>query len=228
MKKILIGMLALSAITFSATAQEQRATKERKEYKKDGMRHDRMQDLNLTEAQKTQVKTHRESMKTQADAIKNNNSLTQEQKKQQFMALRTSEKAYMESILTAEQKAKLAEAKANRPAGAEGMKEDGMRNHEGHMGKNDMKQNMQQELNLSNDQAAKLKAINMESRDKMAALKSNTSLSDADRKTQIKSIKDQAKTQREAVLTKDQVEKMKTMKKDHKGMKGHGDKKAKK
>ncbi|MEO7443893.1 MAG: hypothetical protein ABIU55_00250 [Ferruginibacter sp.] len=226
MKKLFVGILALSALTFTATAQQQRETKARKEHKKEGMQRERMQDLNLTEAQKAQLKSHREAMKAKADAIKSNTALTEEQRRSQLGALHETERTYMQSILTADQKAKLAEAKANHQQhmdgmNGDGMKGDGMRKG-GHNGEGHKK--MQTELNLNNDQAEKLKAIHMDSRDKMKAIKDNTSLSETEKKAQMKALHDQTKSHTESILTKEQIEKKQAMKKDHK-RKGHGDRK---
>ncbi len=66
-----------------------------------------MKDLNLSDAQKAQMKANKESMKQQSDAIKNDASLSQDQKKAKLEALHKSQKDKMSSVLTAEQKAKI-------------------------------------------------------------------------------------------------------------------------
>jgi len=64
-------------------------------------------DLNLSDAQGQQIKSLNEDFKKQADAIRNNSTLTQDQKKEQLKALGEQRKAKMNSILTPEQQQKL-------------------------------------------------------------------------------------------------------------------------
>ena len=73
-------------------------------------------DLNLTDAQKQQMKTFHEQQRTKAEAIRNNESLTKEQKREQFKALRQSGHEQMLSVLTPEQKTKMEQHKADRKA----------------------------------------------------------------------------------------------------------------
>ena len=70
-------------------------------------KHDQMNDLNLTDAQKQQMKANRESFKAKAEAIKNNSSLSNEQKKTQLSALHAEQKESLKCILSAEQLSKI-------------------------------------------------------------------------------------------------------------------------
>jgi periplasmic protein CpxP/Spy len=76
---------------------------------------------------------------------------------------------------------------------------------------------MSKKLNLSADQTAKLEPILADRDQKMATLKSNTSLSPEDKKTQMRSIHQDTKQQLDAVLTPDQVQQMKSMRHRHGG-----------
>ncbi|HVZ98587.1 MAG TPA: hypothetical protein VG847_17015 [Chitinophagaceae bacterium] len=71
-------------------------------------------DLNLSEEQVAKIKAQRESMMQQAKAIKDNSTLSQEEKKEQFMALRKTFKDNMNSILTPEQIKKREELRNDR------------------------------------------------------------------------------------------------------------------
>jgi Spy/CpxP family protein refolding chaperone len=64
-------------------------------------------ELGISEAQGQKIKALNEEFRTKAEAIKNNSSLTQEQKKEQFKALNDERKAKMKNILTAEQLQKM-------------------------------------------------------------------------------------------------------------------------
>ncbi len=59
--------------------------------------------LNLTDAQVSQLKSQHDNFKTQAEAIKENTTLSQDEKKQQFMELKKKNVESEKSILTAEQ-----------------------------------------------------------------------------------------------------------------------------
>ena len=74
---------------------------------------------------------------------------------------------------------------------------------------------------LSADQQAKIKAINESYRDKMKALKDQTALTEAERKTKRESLHQQHKAELDAVLTTDQRAKAGSYKHDGKGKKAH-------
>jgi Spy/CpxP family protein refolding chaperone len=67
------------------------------------------QELNLTPEQKAELKSLRETEKQQAQAIKNDSSLTSEQKKAKFHELRKSSHEQMMAKLTPEQQQKFKE-----------------------------------------------------------------------------------------------------------------------
>ena len=66
-------------------------------------------ELNLTPQQQADLKSIRESMKQQAQAIKNDSSLTADQKKAKFKELRKSSHEQMMAKLTPDQQAKFKE-----------------------------------------------------------------------------------------------------------------------
>jgi Spy/CpxP family protein refolding chaperone len=170
----------------SVSAQEKRdVTTNKKDkiersHRKGGM--EMMKDLNLSDAQKAQLKSIREDK-----------SLSQEEKK-----------AKMNSVFTVEQRNILAQKRA------------GMDDKRQEMGaKRD--QEWQSKLGLSNDQAARLKAINEENHAKMKALKDNQTLSAEAKKTQMKALQESAREQRKAILTAEQIKKMDSFKKEGRG-----------
>jgi len=71
-------------------------------------------DLNLTDEQVAKIKEQRESSTAQAKAIRENSSLTEEQKKEQFRNLMKSRQESINSILTAEQLKKKEEMRNSR------------------------------------------------------------------------------------------------------------------
>lgn len=66
-------------------------------------------ELNLSSDQQAKVKTVNEDFKKQMDALKNNSTLSKEEKREQFKKLAESHKTSLKSVLTQEQIAKLEE-----------------------------------------------------------------------------------------------------------------------
>jgi Spy/CpxP family protein refolding chaperone len=100
MKKIILTAV-LFAITSLASVQAQnipqRANNENKNWENN---------LNLTDAQKQQMKALREDGQKQMKAIKNDNTLTQEQKREKMIAFQKEQRSKRQALLTPEQKAK--------------------------------------------------------------------------------------------------------------------------
>lgn len=71
--------------------------------------------LDLTEQQQQQLKTINEEFKTKAQTLHKDDALTKAQKKEQFDALQKQHMEQIQSVLTAEQKAKMEQFKKNRP-----------------------------------------------------------------------------------------------------------------
>lgn len=71
---------------------------------------------------------------------------------------------------------------------------------------------MQQELNLSADQQAKMTKLNTEFKAKSESIRSNTALSQEQKKEQFKSAAQQHRDQVKSILTKEQIEKLEAAK----------------
>jgi periplasmic protein CpxP/Spy len=121
MKKI----FAILAITFMsqlvfAQAKEATATEFNKTKKENNGFHKKgkhrkaemMKQLNLSEEQKAKLSEMKAVNKQKREAIKNNSSLTEDQKKEQLKALKGENKKSMQGMLTEEQKQKMKEMKA--------------------------------------------------------------------------------------------------------------------
>lgn len=93
------------------SAQQERAEKRRE--RGNDMREKMAKELNLTDAQKTQLRDLNQKDREQMQSIRNDSSLTQEQKKEKMQALRSSRQSQMSSILTPEQQQKWAQVKEN-------------------------------------------------------------------------------------------------------------------
>jgi Spy/CpxP family protein refolding chaperone len=145
-------------------------------------------ELNLTDAQKEQIK-----------------AINQEYKGKE-KASREERKAKFESVLTAEQKAKLEQMKQQRKA--EG-KERGEKRFE----------SMKKDLNLSDVQGQQIKTLNEDFRNKAKAIKDNTSLTQEQKKEQLKALHEQRQAQMKSILTAEQQQKIEAKKKEFKNKK---------
>ena len=206
MKKLFASFLAIAAFSAAAFAQEQREMKPGKHGmghhgKGDGGR--MMADLNLTDAQKTQMKSLHEEFRTKMETLESNKTMSVADYKTQKAALHKERHDKMQSILTAEQKKQMEDKKAQ---------------HEGKKGEKFDKRldAMKSKLSLSDDQVSKLKSQHEATKAKMEAIKGNQSLSPEDKKQQMMTLKDAAKAERKNILTAEQLKKFEEMKKDHK------------
>lgn len=110
MKKLFLFALTGFFFTVSANAQIERNINPSQKVQSDSARHhhrgEMMDQLNLSPDQKSQMKSLRESDKQQREEIKNDASLTQDQKRSRMKELHKSQSEKMNSILTPDQQAK--------------------------------------------------------------------------------------------------------------------------
>ena len=105
---MVLPMAAVAQNAGSATSGDTNATAAQADKK--GQRGEKFAEaLNLTDQQKADLKSIRENERQQARAIKNDTSLTAEQKKAKFKELRNSSKEQMMAKLTPEQQQKFKE-----------------------------------------------------------------------------------------------------------------------
>ena len=110
--------------------------------------------------------------------------------------LRKEQKSGMEKILTADQKKQLEKMKADQHAKMEDRRKQGG-------------ERMKQHLGLTADQSAKLEQNRKETGDKIKAIRENKSLSDENKKEQVKELMKKQKEHMKSVLTEEQLQKMK-------------------
>lgn len=149
--------------------------------------------LNLTDAQKAQIKSIREEAKAEAARIKSSN-IPESEKKAQLKSLREGTKSKIEAVLTPDQRAQFAQMRKHH--------RDGMKR-------------MVKALNLTPDQQAKAKVIDQNLRQEVKGIKTNSSLTDAQKKDQIKAARQKAKSDFKALLTPDQLAKFQQMQQRH-------------
>jgi Spy/CpxP family protein refolding chaperone len=109
MKKLFLFAIAGFFFATASNAQVRRDAPASQKVQSDTSHHFRknmMADLNLTADQKAQLKSLHENMKQQREAIKNDATLTPDQKKDKMKELHKSQQEKMNSILTPDQQAK--------------------------------------------------------------------------------------------------------------------------
>jgi Spy/CpxP family protein refolding chaperone len=218
MKKIIIAALSsifMIGMVAAQTPKVEHGKKQHGQHKEHGkekygkgkMAHH----LNMSEEQKKQAKVIGENYHKQVQALKKNDNITMGEYKKQMDALKKERKAKFDGLLTTEQKTKIAEGKKKREEHAQ---------VRGAARLEKMKIN----LGLKDDQVAKIKKQQDGFRSKAKAIRENGSLSDDQKKEQMKSLAKEQKESFKSILTKEQQEKLDSRKKEFKGKRGEAKK----
>jgi hypothetical protein len=139
----------------------------------------------LTAEQKQQLGELRANARDQAAIIRNDQSLTAEQKQAKLKALRASTREQMKSVFTPDQqKASHREARKSRMAA---------------------------KLGLTPDQQSKLKELRASTRQQRQAVLSNSTLSNEQKQAQLTQIRQASKAQLASILSPDQLAQLRQM-----------------
>lgn len=149
--------------------------------------------LNLSGEQREQITPVLQDEQQQARAIRQDTSLTPEQRRGKLWQLRDSTRAQVESLLTPEQVARMA-----RPRGRPGMGGQAMAR-------------MARRLNLTDDQKAKIKPLLSSQHEQVKAVRSDKSLTTTQKQDRIGEIRKSTHQQVVALLTPEQQERLKEM-----------------
>ena len=156
------------------------------------------QHLNLTDQQKTQVQSQMQNQRQQAQAIRQDTSLTPEQQREKLQQLRQSNHQQMMDILTPEQQQKFQQLRSEHPRMGRGKMGGGI----GPMSR----------LNLTPDQKSKLDPIFQSSRQQVEAVRNDTSLTQEQKQAKIGEIRQGTKSQVNSILTPEQQQQWQQMK----------------
>ncbi len=201
MKRIISAALALTLLIGAAQAQ----TTEKGDRRHKGERKEApFQKLDLTTDQKAKLQSLREAQRKEIKELRKTGSVTPEQRK----SLQQKYKAEYQAILTPAQREELNKQKAEwkdkaRKGDRAGKSGKGMAAEAAFFKK---------ELNLTNDQESKLTTIFQDFRSKSQDIRSNKSLSQEQKRTQMQALAQQYMTQGKAVLTPEQAKKFDDMK----------------
>jgi Spy/CpxP family protein refolding chaperone len=184
--------------TNGANTQNAAPTQSHREFHHgDGFKHIG-QSLNLTQPQQDQLKPIFEKQRQQVQAIRQDTSLSQDQKKQKIDALRQDSQAQIKGILTPEQQQQWEQMKAQ---GKERMGEH----------RKDMAARMAEKLNLSAQQQEQLKPILQKQHEQAKAIWQDSALTKDQKKEKMQALRQQTKSQMDAVLTPEQQQQMEQM-----------------
>ena len=176
MKKTIVSLLAVAGFIFSVNAQEPGMMKQQNHQHEKGMM--MMKELNLTEAQKEQMKANHESFKKQMMELDKNENITVKEYRDRKEAMHKAQKEKMMSLLTTEQKNKLEQFKKERKA-----------KHEAIAAKK--LERMKANLGLTDDQVAKIKESREAIHAQLKAIKDNDKLGRVEKKEQLMALREQ-------------------------------------
>ena len=134
--------------------------------------------------------------------LRNNENITVKEMRDRRSAIAKEHRSAIQGLLTQEQKNKLQEHKAK---SIEKRKEMQVKRME----------KMKKDLALTDDQSAKLKSMNESYRSKFETLRKNESLDRSAKQEQMKTLREQQKSELKNVLTEEQIQKLEEMKKNH-------------
>lgn len=198
MKKVFLGIMVFG-IAFSSMAQTPDATSPDQNKMHQGQRHFKkdefLKELNLTADQKAQVKTENQSFKQQMNDLKQAN-LSADEQKTKWHELAKNHREKIASILTPEQRKQAADAK----------KQFGADKH----GRHDERfEQLTKNLNLTTDQSAQIATLNTGLQSNIKNIKQNATLSQDQKRAQIKDLMKKHRSDVEALLTQDQKTQLK-------------------
>ena len=198
MKKLIGSLLALTLIVSASQAQEQKMEGHH------GRHHHKemfAKQLNLTQDQKDQLKNINADAKKQMAELKKNDNITVKEFNSRKEDIRKQQHEKMLALLTPDQKSQLDKMKQDRMAKGKERRQHGL-------------ENMKTQLNLTDDQVTRLKASHEAFAAKAKDIRSNTSLSEDQKKEQFKELAKQQKEETKSILTKEQLQKMQELHKD--------------
>jgi len=208
MKRILTGALAL--VLFAGAAQAQSKKDTARHHHRDG-RQMMMKQLNLTTDQQAKLKAIRENQHKEMETLKTK-SLTADQFKTQRKDLHKKYQEQMQSVLNPAQKAQMEKFKAEKKqnhAKKGQWKKDGK-------GVTKRGGDFQKELNLTQAQKDQLSKMKTDTKGQMETIRNDQSLTQDQKKEKIHYLKKDKQEKFKSVLTKEQLEKLETAKKERK------------
>jgi Spy/CpxP family protein refolding chaperone len=164
-----------------------------------------MSSMNLTDEQKAQFKTINAEHKKQMEELKKQDNITVKESRERMAAIQKDHKAKIQNLLTAEQKAEIEKSKLEREKkrkSVDGKRKDVERKKDG--------SRMRQDLNLTDEQKAKMAEGRKATSEKMKAIREDKSLTDEQKKEKTKEVMKAQKENMKSFLTEEQLQKVKS------------------
>jgi hypothetical protein len=202
MKKygMLMGLMIVSTIIFAQQKESKRAG--------EGKYGEKMKkELALTDDQFNSVRLINKEFTGKVSGIRRDSTLTKESKHEKLKSVKLEKDAALKKVMSEEQFTKLKEHQS-----AQGKRVKQRRRHVS----GDHAIRMQKNLSLSDDQAAKVKAIDKEYASKFQNMKRDSTKSKDDSKKLAKQLRDEHRTKTKSVLTDEQLQKWEAQRKERK------------
>jgi Spy/CpxP family protein refolding chaperone len=204
MKRIFVTAFAITLSVVAVQAQDIPERKHDGVHREGNKKHhgNEMDNLNLSEDQKTKLKALNAEHHKQMTELEKQDNITVKESKEKKEALRKDHFSKMQALLTPEQKAQVEKNKQDRRTRMQEMdKSRGER--------------MKKELNLTDEQSAKLDASRKSMSEKMKSIREDKSLTEDQRKEKAKELKKQQMENMKSILTDEQLQKLKEGGKRH-------------
>lgn len=199
MKKTALAIMAI-VIGYSSMAQTADSTSfNHRKFHNNQRDHGKQnfEKLHLTNDQEAQIKTLNENLRQQMQDINKNTGISADELKEKRRNLVKEHKEKVYAILTPEQKKQ-----------AQEMKHDFADGDKGEMRSKRFGE-MTKDLNLTPEQSTKMKAFDSALKNNIKSIRENTSLSQEEKKEQMKSLMKKHKDDMETLLTDEQKEQLK-------------------
>lgn len=206
MKKILLlasGAFILTASTFAQTKPiNDSAMKTHRRANVQKIDRQYSKELQLTDAQKEQIKLQREALQKETKAVQNDATLTPEQKRAKMQEIQKASREKYNSVLTAEQRATMKNRMEQRKSGE---------NRPAHSMKGKRKYAVKKmdHLKLTPEQQARMDKQKTQYKEQANAIKNNDKLTDAQKKEKLSDLRKKRQEDFNKSLTPEQKEKMK-------------------
>jgi periplasmic protein CpxP/Spy len=160
-------------------------------------------ELNLTDEQYASVRSINFEFAKKASTLRADSSISRDQRHNQLKTIRQEKNAELNKILTKEQQQKWADARKERDIKREAKRGD----REGAR-----KEHLKSTLSLSDDQSARMMDLRKSLHKKVRDVRSDNALTDSEKKTRLKALRDEHEASVKSLLSEDQYTKWKEQK----------------
>lgn len=210
MKKIVTGALALFLMIGAAEAQSKDSTRK---HHREAIGAKKMAKLDLSAEQQARLRAINEARRAELQSLKADAGKASAEQKAEREAISKKYREQAAAVYTPAQKEQLAKMKAEHKskAKASGKKKGKMGHRKGGA--------VLQELNLTEDQKAKIAELNRSSKNEFESLKKDQSLSVEQKKEKMKALRAEQAQKMKSLLTEEQAQKLERMKSNRKAAK---------